>query len=150
MIACVSSPSAPTSVPEVKSHVRNISISIDTELDNDGFSPSEFGLEFVAGASLWEPLGGLVTIDPNAHMRVMCATWSMDLSAATTNSAGIAIDCLYFYGLKTDSRVHLMAHEIGHAFGLLHVGQLDAIMYPHMNNTDVLTAADVAEWERTE
>lgn len=36
-------------------------------------------------------------------------------------------------------------HEIGHAIGIPHLAEPDAVMYPYANGTTTLTAADVAE-----
>jgi hypothetical protein len=111
----------------------------------DGF---DFTEEFFRGADVWVGLGLVLQIDERASRELRCSTWNMDTAAATTNAAGIAVDCLYLFGLKQPERINLFAHELGHVFGLLHVPEKDSVMYPYVTNTITLSQFDFQEFER--
>ncbi len=66
----------------------------------------------------------------------------------TSNSLGQKIDIFEFN--NRDKLVRVLAHEFGHALGLDHVDDAEAIMYSvNQSKNEVLTAADIAELKST-
>lgn len=62
---------------------------------------------------------------------------SADLSTAWTGSGPAPANTWSFYSTAV--------HEIGHAIGIGHLSQTDAIMYPYANNVSTLTTADIEQ-----
>ncbi len=104
----------------------------------------EFAGYALQGADAWSSLGAALVIDEGASRVVRCATWDMGSAAATANAAGIAVHCLYLYGLFDVERVHLFQHEFGHLFGVGHVGGDDSVMSETVNDVTVFSALDLA------
>ncbi len=139
--------------PSACAPAHRVAVRVDRTVVGDGergagTSAADYQAELVAGAARWAALGGVLALDDRADMVVQCATWGMDDSAATANEAGIAVDCLYLYGLTPEGRLALFAHEVGHLLGLDHVPDPAATMYYEANGAPDLTADDVAEYRR--
>jgi hypothetical protein len=127
---------------------RYVSLSIDVTVDGDGYSGEDLAADLFEASKVWNSLGGFAVLDDAAPAALRCATWSMDTAAATTNSSGISVDCLYVVNLPVEAKKHILAHELGHMFGLLHVQDPEALMFPSTSrdSRNIITKADIDEF----
>jgi hypothetical protein len=112
-------------------------------------------LDVLEAAALWEPVGGFLEGPEATETKAIICTneipgLTIGTAAAITTSGGITVDCLYALGLPKPARVHLLAHELGHAFGLAHVPEHGSLMFFQSARDDLpdLADADVNEWYR--
>lgn len=136
-------PALPDAIPHI-----SVSLRFDPGINDEGISAVDYADDLFEGLKRWAPLGAEIALDDAATRVVQCAWWDMGEAVATTNAGGIALKCLFMYGQTAAGRQELLAHELGHVFGLLHVQDPNATMYPDVNGVTELSQADLDEWAR--